>query len=100
MERFSNRNKNRDSFISSCSSSGFSLGHLTLIPGTFWYVWHLHNTRRILAKPLLYLKKMKAMAAYEINIFQTHIFILNCKIQTVPLIYQDLFTIKPRNKFN
>lgn len=42
---------------------------------------------------------MKAMTAYEINIFQTFIFTFNCKNQTVSLILQNLFTIKPRDKY-
>lgn len=42
---------------------------------------------------------MKALTVYGINIFQTLIFKFNCKNQAVLLILQNLFTIKPRDKY-
>ena len=42
---------------------------------------------------------MKAKNVYKIKIFQALIFMYSFKSETVPLIYQDLFTIKPRNKY-
>ena len=42
---------------------------------------------------------MEPMTVSGISIFQTRIFMFNCKNQTVSLLFQNLFVIKPRNKY-
>ena len=45
---------------------------------------------------------MKAMNVYEIKIFQEQnllMFMFNCKSETAPLIFHNLLTIKPRNRY-
>ena len=50
-------------------------------------------------KPLL--EEMKVVTVYHpvYNIFQTLTFVFNYKNKTVPLILQNIFSIKPRNKY-
>ena len=44
--------------------------------------------------------EMKILSIYELNIFQTICFMFKCREGTSPNIFHNLYTIKPRNKYN
>ena len=48
---------------------------------------------------MLNLEEMEPMTVSGKSIFQTRIFMFNCKNQTVTLLFQNLFVIKPRSKY-